>query len=195
MRRSSFLQPMRSSFGIWRHAERAATNGRGREAPAGVSQRFFSVSMPLTLPRQVSPAYGTVIESVPSLAVPASVIAHDVRPGAVALPDALHLISVGDVNRPSAVPVSFRSLGHVALNEPFAERALCSVTFHLKSVHVPGVGIRVDDVQLPTRELLPATVGSVNELFRSNPAQPAAVMAAIENTVIRIRFFIALSQE
>lgn len=147
--------------------------------------------MPLTFPRQVSPAYGTVIESVPSVAVPASVIAHDVRPGAVALPDALHLISVGDVNRPSAVPVSLRSLGHVALKEPFAETPLCSVTFHLKSVQVLGVGIRVDEVQLPTRELLPATVGSVTELCRSNPAQPAAVMAATKNTVIKTRFFIS----
>jgi len=34
----------------------------------------------------------------------------------------------------------------------------------LKSVHVLGVGISVDEVQLPIRELFPAAVGDVREL-------------------------------
>jgi hypothetical protein len=41
-----------------------------------------------------------LIESVPADAVPVSVIAHDVRPGAVALPCALQEIAVGLVNPP-----------------------------------------------------------------------------------------------
>ena len=47
--------------------------------------------MPLTLPRQVSPAYGTLIESVPSEAVPVNEIEQDVSPGAVAFPWAFQL--------------------------------------------------------------------------------------------------------
>ena len=76
--------------------------------------------MPLTLPRQVSPEYGTLIESVPIEAVPAIVMAQEVRPGPVALPFALQLIATGDVNVPSAVPVNFRSPGQLALKDPFA---------------------------------------------------------------------------
>ena len=120
--------------------------------------------MPLTLPRQVSPEYGTLIESVPIAAVPASVMAQEVRPGPVALPFALQLIATGEVNKPSAVPVNFRSPGQLALKDPLAAVAVCSVTFHLKSVHVLGVGIRVEDVQLPINALFPAAVGSVSEL-------------------------------
>ena len=120
--------------------------------------------MPLTLPRQVSPEYGTTIESVPIVAVPASVMAQDVRPGPVALPFALQSIAIGEDIVPSAVPANFRSPGQLAVNDPFAEVAVCSVTFHLKSVQVLGVGIRVEDVQFPSSELLPAAVGSVIEL-------------------------------
>lgn len=146
--------------------------------------------MPLTLPRQVSPEYGTLIESVPIEAVPAIVMAQDVRPGPVALPFALQLIATGDVSVPSAVPVNFRSPGQLALKDPFAAVDVCSVTSHLKSVQVLGVGTRVDDVQLPSSELLPAAVGSVRELLRSKPAHPTAADAAIDTTISRIRFFI-----
>jgi len=146
--------------------------------------------MPLTLPRQVSPEYGTLIESVPIEAVPAIVMAQEVRPGPVALPFALHLIATGDVSVPSAVPVNFRSPGQLALKAPFAAVDVCSVTSHLKSVQVLGVGTRVDDVQLPISELLPAAVGSVRELLRSKAAHPTAADAAIDTTISRIRFFI-----
>lgn len=120
--------------------------------------------MPLTLPRQVSPAYGTVIESVPSVAVPVNEIAQDVSPAAVALPWAVQAIEVGVVKPPCAVPVSFSSPAQVALNEPFALMAVCSETFHLKSVHVLGVGMSDDEVQLPSIELLPAADGPVTPL-------------------------------
>jgi len=106
------------------------------------------------------------------------------------LPFALQLIATGDVNVPSAVPVNFRSPGQLALKDPFAAVAVCSVTSHLKSVQVLGVGTRVDDVQLPISELLPAAVGSVRELLRSKAAHPTAADAAIDTTISRIRFFI-----
>lgn len=80
------------------------------------------------------------------------------------MPAALQLIEVGDIIIPCAVPVSLRSPAHVALNEPFADVAVCSLTFQTKSVHVLGVGMSEDDVQLPSSELLPAIVGLVSEL-------------------------------
>src|SRR4029450_5300205 len=102
-----------------------------------------------------------MIESVPKVAVPDRFIEQDVSPGALALPAAVHRMFVGDVRPPSALPVNLRSPGQLALNDPFIDDAVCSVTFHLKSVHVLGVGMRVDDVQLPSSELFPATDGSV----------------------------------
>ena len=57
---------------------------------------------------------------MPSSAVPVSEIAHDVSPGAVAFPCALHAIVVGFCMTPCAVPESFKSPAHVALNDPFA---------------------------------------------------------------------------
>lgn len=153
-------------------------------------QFFFSVSTPLTLPRQVSPWYGTVMESVPIVAVPVRVMTHEVRPGPVALPFALQLIEVGEANVPSAAPVNFRSPAQLALNEPLAAVAVCSVTFHLKSVQVLGDGIRLDDVQLPSSELLPASLGPVEELRRSKAVQPMTTLAANAIATIWIRFFI-----
>lgn len=84
----------------------------------------MSDSVPLTAPRQVVPWYGTTIESVPSVAVPVKLIAQEVRPGAVAFPSALHLMVPEEVKAPCAVPVSFNSFAHVALNEPLAEVAV-----------------------------------------------------------------------
>ena len=81
-----------------------------------------------------------------------------------------------------------------ALNDPFAAVAVCSVTFHLKSVQVLGVGMSVDDVQFPISELLPAAVGSVEELRCSKPAHPIAALAATEMIAIRIRFFMGCIQ-
>ena len=58
------------------------------------------------------------------VALPVSLIAQEVRPWAVAFPSALHAMVPEDVNDPFAVPVSFRSFAHVALNEPLAALAL-----------------------------------------------------------------------
>src|SRR5688500_8391761 len=126
--------------------------------------------MPLTFPRQVSPEYGTRIEVMPISAVPFKVMSQLTTPAALATPLADQLI-VEPWSVPSAVPVSFRSLAQVALNEPRAEAAVCSVTFHLKSVQVLGVGIRLDEVQLPSRLPEPAEVGAVALLPRSKPKQ------------------------
>jgi hypothetical protein len=120
--------------------------------------------MPLTFPRQVSPEYGMRNVSVLSSAVPVSEIAHEVRPGAVAFPLAVQEINVGFCMTPSAVPATFRSPAHVALNDPFALVAVCSVAFHLKSVHELGVGMIVDEVQLPMSALMPLAVGEVTLL-------------------------------
>ena len=142
--------------------------------------------MPFTVPRQVDPAYGTTIESVPIDAVPASVIAQEVRPGALAFPVADQSMAIGVDSFPSAVPVNFKSPGHVALNDPFAATEVCSVTAHLKSVQVLGVGTIVAEVQLPTSELLPATDGSVTELLRSKPVHPVAATVATAHITRRI---------
>jgi hypothetical protein len=133
-----------------------------------------------------------MIESVPIAAVPVSVIAHEGKPGPVALPFALHSIVVGDLRAPSAVPVNFRSPGQLALNDPFADDAVCSVTFHLKSVQVLGVGMRVEDVQLPSSELLPAAEGSVSELLCSRLVQPAVTTPAASSMTRKV-FFISVT--
>ena len=122
-----------------------------------------------------------MIESVPKVAVPVKFIEHDESPGAVALAAADHLIFVGEVRPPSALPVNLRSPGQVALNDPFIEDGVCSVTFHLNSVHVLGVGMRVEEVQFPRSELFPAIDGSVSELLCSRPVQPAAIVATNDN--------------
>ena len=135
-----------------------------------------------------------MIESVPIDAVPLIEIAQEVRPGAVALPVADQSMALGVVNVPWAVPENFKSPGQVAVNEPLAATEVCSVTVHLKSVQVLGVGTIVDDVQLPTSELLPATDGSVTELLWSKPVHPAAAIAATANIPRRIRFFMFFIQ-
>src|SRR6266542_2643162 len=136
-----------------------------------------------------------LIESVPIVAVPVNFSAHEVSPGPVAFASALQLMLVGDIRTPCAVPVYFRSPGHVALNDPFADVAVCSVTVHLKSVQVLGVGISCDEVQLPRSELLPATLGSLRELLCSKPAQPDAAAAASDNTITRNLFLMCSSRQ
>jgi hypothetical protein len=133
-----------------------------------------------------------MIESVPIEAVPVRAIAHEGSPGPAAFAFALHSICVGVLRLPSAVPVNFRSPGQLALNDPFAEDAVCSVTFHLKSVQVLGVGIRVDDVQLPSSELLPAADGSVIELLCSRLVQLATTVLPAR-TMAKRDFFIGVS--
>ena len=130
------------------------------------------------------------MESVPIVAVPVRVMTQEVRPGPVALPFARQLIEVGEANVPSAAPVNFRSPAQLALNEPLAAVVVCTVTFHLKSVQVLGDGIRLEDVQLPSSELLPASLGPVEELRRSKAVQPMATLAVNAITIVWIRFFI-----
>ena len=125
-----------------------------------------------------------MIESVLKVAVPVRFSPQEGSPGALAFAAADHLMFVGEVRLPSALPVNLRSPGQLALNVPFIEDAVCSLTFHLKSVQVLGVGMSVDEVQLPSNELLPAIDGSVNELLCSRPVQPAP-MVATSDTMTR----------
>lgn len=136
-----------------------------------------------------------MIDSVPKVAVPVKFSEHDERPGAVAFATADHLIFVGEVRPPSALPVNLRSPGQLALNVPFIEDGVCSVTFHLKSVHVLGVGMRVDDVQLPSNELFPAIDGSVRELLCSRPVQPAATVATNDTMTRKVFFMFGIRRD
>lgn len=135
-----------------------------------------------------------MIESVLSVAVPVRSMAHDGNPGPAALPCAVHFISVGEARLPSAVPLNFKSPGQLALKDPFMEDDVCSDTFHTKSVQVLGVGISVDDVQLPRRELLPATDGSVSELLCSRLVHPAATAAANDKATSQVFFIFGVSE-
>ncbi len=146
--------------------------------------------MPLTFPRQVVPSYGTTIESVPSEAVPFSLIGQVVSPGAAAFPSAVQAMAAAEVKAPCAVPVNFRSPAHVALKEPLAEVPLCSLTFHLKSTHVLGLGMSVDEVQLPSSELFPPADGDVSELSRSTLVQAAAATMRPEKLMSSSLLFI-----
>jgi hypothetical protein len=110
-----------------------------------------------------------------------------VSPGAVALPCALQLIVPDVVSAPSAVPVSFRSPAHVALNAPLAVVLVCSEGDHLKSVQVVGDGMMLLYDQLPIRAPMPAAEGPVAELLCSNPTQPDTIS---DNAATRIVFFI-----
>jgi hypothetical protein len=96
--------------------------------------------------------------------VPASRIGQVVTPGAVALALAAQLITV-PARVPVAVPATFKSPAHDALNEPFAEVAVCSVGFHLKSVHVDadGTTFALIEVQLPIKAAMPVDEGPVTE--------------------------------
>jgi hypothetical protein len=62
---------------------------------------------------------------------------------------------VEPLSDPWAVPLTFKSFPHVALNEPLAIDEVCSVTVHLKSVHEEGDGAIVADDQVPIRALMP----------------------------------------
>jgi len=98
--------------------------------------------------------------------------------GVVAVPAALH-VTVVPMSEPIADPDTFKSPGQVALNEPLALVAVCSVGVHLKSVQLDAVGIMLAsavDCQLP---IIDATVlaadGAVGTVVLfSNPTQPAA---------------------
>ena len=93
-------------------------------------------------------------------------IAHDGIAADCADPLALHVTTV-PVSLPDAVPCSFRSPAHVALNDPLADVPVCSVALHLKSVHVVAVGIAVVDVQVPINDASPVELGAVVEVWLS----------------------------
>ena len=113
----------------------------------------------------MSPEYGTRTVVTPISAVPFSETWQLASPAALPTAVALHSM-VEPLIVPWAVPVSLRSLAQVALNEPLAVLPTCSVMFHLKSAQELGVGMRLDEVQLPTSDpLLPP--GDVGVLLRS----------------------------
>jgi hypothetical protein len=62
------------------------------------------------------------------------------------------------------------------------------VTFHLKSVQVPGVGMSVDEVQFLSSELLPAA-GVQSAILCSRLVQPAVttIVATIAEKGVRRR--------
>ena len=86
---------------------------------------------------------------------------------------------VEPLNDPWAVPLTFRLFPHVALNEPFADEPVCSVTFHLKSVQDEADGTTLVDDQVPMSELMPVEDGLVGEVPWSNPTQPTAAAVLI----------------
>jgi hypothetical protein len=93
---------------------------------------------------------------------------------------AVHVM-VLTVRVPDAVPATFRLPAHVALNEPFAVVAVCSVAFHLKSVQVEAAGIALDavaEVQDPISAVTPVEVGLVVVLVCSKLVQPATAAQA-----------------
>jgi len=116
---------------------------------------------------------------------------HDGSPGALAFPAALPLI-VPPFSVPSATPFSFSAPAQVALNEPLALVDVCSVTSHLKSVHVLGDGTMFDEDQLPTSDLMSLADGPVNVLFRSYPKQPAAAADTAQHHRSCILFMVVL---
>ena len=93
------------------------------------------------------------------------------------------------LSTPVAVPLSFSCPAQVALNEPFAEVAVCSVTFQLKSVQVFGDGISEVEDQLPASAPMPVAVGS-RLLLCSNSKQPVVVSASRDATAANANFFI-----
>jgi hypothetical protein len=80
--------------------------------------------------------------------------------GDCAVPFALHAIAV-PLSVPDAVPCSFKSPAHVALNDPLAVVPVCSLGFHLKSVQVVAVGTMAADAQLPTSDPTAVELGEV----------------------------------
>src|SRR6476646_6908922 len=108
------------------------------------------------------------MEFTPSSAVPFKVIAQLGSDGAVAFPAALHVM-VEPLSVPSAVPASFKSPAHVALNEPFADVGVSSVAFHLKSAHDEADGITpaVADAHVPMRAATVVPLGPVTVVLFS----------------------------
>ena len=140
------------------------------------------------------PEYGIRIESTPSSAVPLNAISQPVSPGADAVPVACQLIVLAEVfSVPCAVPETWRSPAQVALNEPRAAVAVCSVAFHLKFVHELGDGMMFAEDQLPSMAFTPVAEGPTSPLFRSNPTHAEAEAAANDNATINVRFFMVSS--
>ena len=81
---------------------------------------------------------------------------------------------------PWAVPTTFRSPAQVALNDPLAVVAVCSVGFHLKSAQLEGDGITLDEAeaQVPISAATPVALGLVVVLVCSKLVQPAEATAS-----------------
>ena len=89
---------------------------------------------------------------------------------------------------PLAFPLSFSWPAHVAPNAPLADVSVCSVTFHVKSVHVLGEGMIDVEVQLPLRAPRPLDEGA--RVLLCSKSRQADVAAAIAPTAVIIaRFF------
>ena len=97
--------------------------------------------------------------------------------GALVFPAALQF-TVAPFNVPWAVPETFKSFAHVALKDPLALVDVCSLAFHLKSVHDEGEGTLLADAHVPISALTPPADGLVVVLVCSKPMQPAAATAA-----------------
>ena len=97
---------------------------------------------------------------------------------AVAVPLADHA-TVDPVSVPAAVPCTFSPPAQFALNEPFAVVDVCSVAFHLKSVHVEAAGIVLDvaDAHVPMSAATPVELGLVIVVLFSMPTQAADAAA------------------
>jgi hypothetical protein len=100
-------------------------------------------------------------------------------PGAVAFAVADQLTTL-PLNVPVAVPATFRSPAHDALNEPVADVAVCCVGFHLKSVQVDGEGMTLEltEAHVPIKAATPVAEGPVDVVvLLEYPTQPLTVTA------------------
>jgi hypothetical protein len=119
---------------------------------------------------------------------------HELTPGALALPTADQTIDE-PLSDPCAIPLTFKSFAHVALNDPFAIVEVCSVTVHLKSVQEEADGATLVEDHVPMSALRPDADGPVCVLVCSNPKQPAAIAAALTaRPQAKRRFFIAVGE-
>ena len=120
-------------------------------------------------------------------AVPFSEIAQELSPGSAALPSADHSIPE-PLRAPDAVPESFKTLAHVALNEPLAVVSVWLVTFQTKSVQALGEGMSDEEVQSPASALSPVEEGA-RLLLCSNSRHPDDAAAIANAASINDSFF------
>lgn len=115
---------------------------------------------------------------------------HDAKSGAVAFPVAFHSRLVGLMSLPSAMPESFRLPAQVALKDPLAVVAVCSLTDHLKSPQALGDGMMFPEVHTPTNAVVPVAAGPVMLLLRSKLKQPVVPRRQTAAMAVKVRFLI-----